>query len=243
VQELSAADGDAWEWTRRAQGDHAYDRLAIKTAWLHHGDDLATALSQALPPLRGSDTILVSEKVAALLTGRTVPMATIRPGRLARLLARCVRPRQGSRGLSVPEKMQYVLEHVGAPRLMLAAGLSAVTLALGRSGDFYRVAGPLSRDVDGGRPPYENVLFPPLPEMVARHLCAELEGLLGAGVAIVDINDFGGTVRATSDRALPPAELLAALADNPLGQRSNGTPFGLVRRVIGSTVADVSAPN
>ena len=55
-----------------------------------------------------------------------------------------------------------------------------------------------SRDVDGGRPPYEHVLFPPLDAKVAQKICADLERALDIGVSIVDLNDFGGSIRMVS---------------------------------------------
>jgi F420-0:gamma-glutamyl ligase len=215
-------------WTRQDVDDRAYLRLPVRTRWLAEGDDLVGALREYLPPLRADDTVVVSEKVAILLTGRAVPVTTS-PRRLARLLARCVRPPEGSYGLSVPAKMQYVLQSVGAGRLLAAAAVSAVTRPFGVHGVFYRLAGPVARDVDGALPPYEGVLFPPLDAAAAEEICDRLEDALGVGVGIVDLNDFGGRVRGTSPHALPAAELARVLADNPLRQRLTGTPFGVVR--------------
>lgn len=216
-------------WTRRDVDERAYLRLPIRTRWLVEGDDLVQVLRDYLPPALGNDTVVVSEKVAILLTGRAVPVTAARPSRLARVLARWVRPPQGSYGLSVPEKMQYVLQGVGARRLLAAAAASALTRPLGIHGAFYRVAGPVARDVDGALPPYEHLLFPPLDATVAEGICIHLEDALGVGVGIVDLNDFGGRVRGVSSRALPAAELARVLADNPLRQRLTGTPFGVVR--------------
>ncbi|WP_082155792.1 hypothetical protein [Jiangella alkaliphila] len=171
---------------------------------------------------------MISEKVAVLLTGRAVPIDSCRPGRLAHVLARAVRPRPGSRGLSVPEKMQFVLGEVGYPRLLVAALASAVTRPFGFAGVLYKVAGSVARDTDGGRPPYEDRVCPPLRRDDATELCAALDDLLGVGVAVVDLNDYGGSVRGVSRRALPASILLGALADNPLVQRSTSTPFGIV---------------
>jgi hypothetical protein len=229
-------------WTRREVDGRGYLRLAVRTRWLSPGDDLAAVLRAHLPPLRGGDTVIVSEKVAVLLTGRTVPTSQARPRPLARTLARCVRPRPGSRGLSVPEKMQFVVQSVGVPRLLAAAVASAMTRPFGAHGVFYRVAGPLARDIDGGRPPYEHLLFPPLSRADALDLCADLQAAVGAGVAIVDINDFGGTIRAVSSRSLRAPTLARALADNPLQQRSASTPIGVVRPVVdaGRATADVA---
>jgi hypothetical protein len=219
-------------WTRKEVDGRGYLRLAVRTRWLSPGDDLVAVLRAYLPPLRLGDTVIVSEKVVVLLTGRAVPTSQARPGPLARTLARCVRPRPGSRGLSVPEKMQFVVQSVGVPRLLVAAVASAMTRPLGARGLFYRVAGPLARDLDGGRPPYEHLLFPPLSPGDAVDLCAELQTAVGTGVAIVDLNDFGGTIRAVSSRSLRAPTLARALADNPLQQRSASTPIGVVRPVV-----------
>ena len=99
---------------------------------------------------RPGDTVSLSEKVAILLTGRTVDISTMRPGRLAQFLAAHVRPRTDSKGLAVPEKMEYVVRTVGLRRIIPAAIGSAVTRPFGMHGTFYRVAGPVARDVDGG---------------------------------------------------------------------------------------------
>lgn len=219
-------------------GGVRYLRIVVRTRWLTADDDLITMIRSAVGGVvMPGDTVVVSEKVAVLLTGRSVPFSTVQPGRLARLLASWVRPRPGSRGLSVPEKMQYVLERSGRMRLVLAAAASAVTRPLGVHGVFYRIAGRLARDIDGGRPPFEDLLFPPLTSSDAAALCTQLESGLDTGVAIVDINDFGGSIRATSPRSLPADKLRAVLADNPLGQRDQRTPIGVVCVADGSAAA------
>jgi hypothetical protein len=148
-------------------------------------------------------------------------------------MSRFVRPPAESYGLSVPEKMQFVVQSVGAWRVLAAAGLSAMTRPIGVHGVFYRVAGSLARDVDGALPPYEQLLFPPLPQRDADELCMQLQQELGVGVCIADLNDFGGRIRAASPLAPPIPVLAEVLADNPLGQRLTGTPFGVVRPLPG----------
>ncbi|WP_201276688.1 hypothetical protein [Marisediminicola senii] len=214
---------------------------AVPTRWLNADDSLVDSLLEHLPEVRPHDTVIVSEKVAVLLTARAVPAADYPPGLVARTLVRFMRPPAGSRGLSVPEKMEYVVRTVGVPRLLLAAFASAVTRPFGVRGMFYRVAGSVSRDLDGGRPPYEHLLFPPLRPGEARRLCNDLERVLGAGVAVVDINDLGGSVRATSPNALAGDTLAAVLQGNPLGQKLTGTPFGVVRSVTPPAPAVPSA--
>jgi hypothetical protein len=219
------------QWTQVRVAGVNYQRLPLRTRWLNETDDLVLSLKESLELARPGDTVGVSETVTILLTGRTVDISTVQPGWLARLLARYVHPRgEHARGLSVPEKMQYVIRTVGLRRIIAATIGSAVTRPLGMHGTFYRIAGPIARDVDGGpHTPYEHVLLPPLDSNVARGICADLERALDIGVSIVDLNDFGGSIRAVSPRSLSAETLAAVLSDNPLGQHRTSTPFVLVR--------------
>jgi F420-0:gamma-glutamyl ligase-like protein len=223
------ADNRVDLWTQVSVAGVKYLRLPLHSRWLDATDDLVLALKENLKLARPGDTIGVSEKVVILLTGRTVDIGTVQPGRLAQFLAAHVRPRTDSKGLAVPEKMQYVVRTVGLRRIIPAAIGSAVTRPFGVRGTFYRLAGSVARDVDGGRPPYEHVIFPPLDAKVAQKICAALERALDIGVSIVDLNDFGGSIRAVSPRSLSQETLSAVLSDNPLGQRLTSTPFVLVR--------------
>lgn len=217
-------------WTRLQAGGRVYDRVILHSTWLHENDDLLDTLRTMLAgTARPGDTVFVSEKVVLLLAGRTVPVDIVRPGRLAYFLVRHVRPRPGSRGLAVPEKMQYVLDQSGRLRVLAAAAVSAISRPLGWHGLFYRVAGSIARDLDGGRPPYEHLLFPPLGRSDGLALADDLESQLGIGVAIVDLNDYGGSIRAASASAPTPFDLQMLLRDNPLGQRASSTPAGLLR--------------
>ena len=219
-------------WTHVRVDGVEYGRHPVRTRWLTVADGLVPPLKehlQHLHLLRPGDTVAVSEKVVVLLTGRAVDITTVQPRPLARVLAGKVHPRTGSRGLSVPEKMEYVVRTVGSARVIAAAVGGAMTRPLGIHGTFYRLAGTVARDIDGGRPPYESVLFPPLDTAVARDVATDLEQALDVGVGIVDLNDFGGSIRAVSPRALPARTLAAVLADNPMGQRSTSTPMLVIR--------------
>ena len=225
------ADQQVAPWTQVSVAGVKYLRLPLHTRWLDETDDLVLALKEYLELARPGDTVGVSEKVVILLTGHTVDINTVQPGRLARTLARYVRPRgEHARGLSVPEKMQYVIRTVGLGRIILATVGAALTRPFGMRGNFYRIAGPIARDVDGGpHTPYEHLLLPPLDTEVARGICTDLERALDIGVSIVDLNDFGGSIRAVSPRSLSAETLSEVLSDNPLGQHLTSTPFVLVR--------------
>src|SRR4029453_7107078 len=213
----SKADNRLDLWTQVSAAGVKYLRLPLHTPWLDPTDDLVLALKESLKLARPGDTVGVSEKVAILLTGRTVDINTVKPGRLARLLASRVPPRTDSKGLAVPEKMEYVVRTVGLRRIIPAVIGSAVTRPLGMHGTFYRIAGSVARGVDGGRPPYEHVLFPPLDRKVAQKICADLERALDIGVSIVDLNDFGGSIRAVSPRSLSAETLAGRPRGNPRG--------------------------
>lgn len=217
-------------WSSVEVTGHVYQRALVRTPWLGPDDDLTVVVRSAIGDVvEPGDTVFVSEKVAVLLTGRAVPASNVRVGRLARLLSGRVRPVGNSRGLSIPEKVQYVLDHAGTLRVLAAAAAALVTRPFGLRGAFFVVAGSLSRDLDGMRPPYQELLLPPLTLKDAARLAGELARAVGTAVAIVDINDRGGSVRAVSPGALPAAALFTVLADNPLGQRDQATPVGLVR--------------
>lgn len=218
------------EWTSVVVRGRVFCRIVVRTRWLGPTDSLPEVIDQAVADrVRAGDTVVVSEKVALLLTGCAVSAAGMRPGWLARALARGVQPIGNSRGLSIPEKMQYVIDRRGWVRVGLAGCAAALTRPLGIRGVFYRLAGTLARDLDGLRPPYEDLLLPPLPTSTAAYIAQELQSAVGVGVAIVDINDRGGSVRAASSLALRPELLLDVLADNPLGQRDQSTPVGVIR--------------
>lgn len=207
-----------------------YERIVVCTEWVDAGDDLATLLVRHLGPvLRPGDMVAVSEKVVVVATGRAVPVADVHVGRLARAVAARVRPVGDSRGLSIPEKVQMLIDRRGRLAVLAAVAASAVTRPLGIRGAFYVVAGPLARGIDGLRPPYLDVLLPPLTAAEADDEAAALRRALGHPVAIVDINDRGGSVRAVTPGHLPARLLARVLADNPLGQRGQATPVVVVR--------------
>ena len=80
-------------WTQVSVAGVKYLRLPLRTRWLDETDDLVLALKENLELARPGDTVGVSEKVVILLTGRTVDINTVQPGRLARMLARSMSAR------------------------------------------------------------------------------------------------------------------------------------------------------
>ena len=195
--------------------------------------DAAAVVDRYVRPLPDDTRLVaVSERMVAITQGRSYPMTQIRPGRLARLLVRYVtRPGYGI-GLGTPQTMQLAIDEVGAPRILLAAAVSAVTKPFGVHGLFYRIAGRQASAIDGPTsytiPPYNEsaTLGPRDPDDAARRIAAAV----GAPVAVIDANDAGCVVLGASpgvDRRF----VARLFADNPLGQAREQTPVAVVREV------------
>jgi len=213
----------------------AWERVPIKTHLVMRDDDLdQVLLDYARPVIRPADIVFVTEKIVGITQGRALPLEDITPRRLAVRLSRYVTKTSHGIGLGIPETMEMALRECGTPRILLAASVAAITRSLGRRGDFYRIAGPKARAIDGPTkntiPPYDShvVLGPAKPHEVARHLREVLGGEVQ--VLIVDINDFGGNILGSTAPRATDALALRILADNPLGQDRQSTPIGIIRR-------------
>ena len=210
-----------------------YARHPVRTHLVTVDDDAAEVVARYVGPVGGDVRLVaVSERMVAITQGRSYPMDQIRPGFLARLLVRFVtRPGYGI-GLGTPQTMQLAIDEVGAPRILLAAGASAVTKPFGIHGVFYRLAGRQAAAIDGPTsytiPPYNQAatLGPTDPDGAALAIAAAV----AAPVAVIDANDAGCAVLGASpgvDRRL----VQRLFADNPLGQAREQTPICLVREV------------
>jgi F420-0:gamma-glutamyl ligase-like protein len=212
-----------------------YLRIPIKTRLVGPSDDVTEVVTTfAGAEVRDGDALFVTEKIVAITQGRAYPVDSIRPRKLAVRLAKYVTKTPYGIGLGMPETMEMALRECGVPRILFAAGVAAVTRLFGRRGDFYIVAGPKARGIDGPTggtiPPYNTqvVLAPHRPGVVARELREALGG--NVDVLIVDINDFGGNVLgSTMDRA-GNRLIERILKDNPLGQGHQSTPLGIIRK-------------
>ena len=214
----------------------SYARIPIRTRVVMPGDDLDVFLREyAIDPVQAGDILFVTEKIVAITQGRSYLVEDIHPRRLALFLSKYVTRTPYGIGLGMPETMEMALRECGTPRILFAAAVSAVTKALGRKGDFYRIAGDKARAIDGPTkgtiPPYNKavVLGPERPRDVAAHVKSMLS--VDAEVAVVDINDLGGNILGSTLDKAGERRLVAILADNPLGQGHESTPLGIVRKV------------
>ena len=211
-----------------------FARIPIKTSVVMPGDDLdAFVREYAQNVIQPGDTLFVTEKIVAITQGRSFPIDSITPRKLAFFLSKYVVKTPYGIGLGMPETMEMAIRECGTLRILFAAAVAAVTKAFGRKGDFYRIAGDKARAIDGPTsgtiPPYNKavVLGPDRPREVAQRLKTLLGGR--TEVAVVDINDIGGNILGSTLTKDGDKQLVAILRDNPLGQGHQSTPLGVVR--------------
>jgi len=211
----------------------AWSRLPIRTHTIMAKDDLTEVVTRyAGPHLQPGDVLFLSERMVAITQGRAIPIEDVRPTRLANFLVRFVHKSPYGIGIGSPWTMELAIREVGVPRMLLGAGVAALTKPFGVRGAFYRVVGPKVRSIDGPcdntLPPYNHyaTLGPADPRKVARALSKAIEH----EVVIIDANDLGVNVLGVSSRMIREDWAVAVFADNPLGQSDQRTPICIVRR-------------
>ena len=212
----------------------SYRRFAIQTHTLTIEDDLVEVVERYIKPhVEPGDIVFMSEKAVGCTQGRAVKLSDIHPRKLAVFLSNHVTKTPAGIGLGMPETMEMALQEVGTPRILLEAAVSVVGKLLGKKGWFYKVAGRRAASIDGPcsytLPPYNEYvsLAPDKPDKTAR----DVARALGCEAVIIDQNDLGGEVLGASSDNLNRERILRILKDNPLGQESQRTPFGIIRRV------------
>ena len=210
-----------------------YSRLCLKTHIITEKDDIIqVAKTYGQPYLQPGDILFITEKIVACTQGRAIPMKDIHPRPLAKFLCKFVLKTPYGIGLGIPETMEMALRECGTPKILFAAAISAVGKLLGIRGWFYKVAGYKARAIDGPCeftiPPYNQcvVLAPDRPDQVAK----EISDAIGYPVTITDINDLEGQILGTSDPSMDRDLLVRILKDNPIGQESQQTPMGIIRK-------------
>lgn len=212
-----------------------YIRLPIKTHLITDEDDIVDVAKQyGSPVLEDPDDVLfISEKCVACTQGRAIPLDDIHPRKLARFLSRFVTKTPAGIGLGMPETMECALVECGTPRILFAAGISAIGKVFKRRGWFYDVAGYKAKSIDGPTPntipPYNKcvVLGPIDPDGVAK----EITSAIGYTTLIVDINDLDGAILGAPNDSIDRDLYTRILKDNPLGQDCESTPMGVIRKV------------
>ncbi len=182
----------------------------------------------------------VSEKIIAIMQGRSWFVWEIKPSFAAKLLSKFVTRTPAGIGLGDPVTMQLAINEAGLGRITYAAALGALGKLRGKRGVFYELAGADVRAIDGPTeysvyPSNVSAKLPPKdPDRVAEHLVKVIREVVPErfaatfdGVVVMDANDIGRNVlglSASRDREHYEAQF----ADNPLGQGSQQTPMAVV---------------
>lgn len=231
-----SAEANTGKQLERTVDGVRYARIPIRTRLVGPTDDVVEVVrTYAADQVQPGDLLFVTEKIVAISQGRAFPISSVTPRPLAHKLAGYVTKTPNGIGLGMPETMEMALRECGVPRILFAAAVAAVTKKFGRKGDFYRVAGPKARGIDGPTagtiPPYNShvVLAPHKPSQVAARIRQVLQ--VPVDVFIVDINDLGGNVLGSTAGRSRNRIIESILGDNPLGQGHESTPMGVIRRI------------
>lgn len=184
--------------------------------------------------------LTISEKIIAIMQGRSYFVWDIHPTWWARTLSSYVSRTPAGIGLGDPVTMQLAIQEAGLPRVVAASVAGAVGKALGRRGVFYEVVGGNVRAIDGPTeysvyPANVSAKLPPAdPDRVAAHLNDVVRRAVPeawretfTGTVVMDANDLG---RNTLGKAAPASgeHYELQFADNPLGQGREQTPMAIV---------------
>lgn len=210
-----------------------YYCYAIRSKVVERDDKLMEVVDEyAAPLVEAEDILFISEKIVAITQNRAIPIKDIKPSKLATFLSKYVTKTKHGIGLGMPETMQCALDECGTPRILFASAVGAVGKVLGKKGWFYHIAGEQAASIDGPcdytLPPYNEyvVLGPRNPDTIAKEIQKHLNNQL---VLIVDLNDLGGKILGSSS-SIDHDAYLELFKQNPLGQSSEQTPFGILRK-------------
>jgi hypothetical protein len=205
------------------------DVMPVKTHLLTELDEPAEIVNRyVLPHAQKGDIVTIAESPVAIMQGRFIDPATIKPGFVAKRLCYFFMP---TSSLATACGMQSLVDLVGPMRVIFAfvAGTIAKVL-LRKPGVFYQLAGEQARlidDVTGTLPPYDQfiVLGPENPQQVVE----EIKEKTGLSAAIVDVNDLKAVKVLAATRDISPGILEEALRSNPAGNANEQTPVVLIR--------------
>lgn len=209
-----------------------YEIIPVKTKVIRYGDSYTDLIENALSLLQKRDYLFISEKVISILQGRMVDSKTIKPSFFAKILSKFVSNTPGS-NLTNPKAMELVIKETGLFKILWAAFLSVITKPFGKKGVFYIVAGETARGIDAPDPEtldeyVDYISMAPLnPDKVAK----EISQITNTEVVIIDANYRGVNTLGVSSEEIDKKFPEEVFKYNPLGQKKEQTPLGIVRRI------------
>ncbi|MCL5773111.1 MAG: coenzyme F420-0:L-glutamate ligase [Firmicutes bacterium] len=202
--------------------------IPVKTPLLVPGDNLSKIIKDlASPFLSPGSIVALAESAVAITQGRIKYVEDIEPGFLARRLNKFFNE---DSSLCSVYGMEMAIREAGAVRILIATITGILGKLIGRSGDFYRVAGKDVATIDdatGTIPPFDKfvVMGPKDPAGVVQKIKEDT----GFDAAIVDVNDLRRVdVLAITDKKYKKL-LEEALVDNPQGNACQQTPLLVIK--------------
>ena len=213
-----------------------YSRFAIQTHFVQVGESQTALVEKYVRPLyQEGDMLSFGAKVMCMCVKSVRTRDQVKPGFWANLLWRFAGINTTGVGAHEPYKMQMIIDICGLPRVLLAAGLSAVTKLFGMHGVFWRVCGHGVAGIDGFYTRSSFQLYHELALINPDHpneLCEQLAKETGIPVVLMDANDIEqNQLGKCKDFPLTDDEIQDAMRDNPSGQGDELTPLILIRPV------------
>jgi F420-0:gamma-glutamyl ligase-like protein len=210
-------------------------RYPIKTHFIEATDRLEGIIEKyVLPFARGSDIVVLGQKIVSILQGRIIYKKDIKVGFWAKFLSKFARKTPSGFSVGNPLKMQLAINLAGLPRILLAGFLGSFLKIFRIYGFFYRISGYQISQIDGF---YEEA-FPQYAEMGilgpknCDNLCQRLKSKYGFSLVVADVNDLGGNILGRSkDLEGKEKLILKILKDNPAGQSRELTPILILHKL------------
>lgn len=212
-----------------------YLRHAIKTRFIHENEDYIKIINQYAKDIyEPGDILSISEKIISLCQNRIIKREELPITFWAKFLSKFAsKENRGGYGVGMPINMQYAINKVGLPKILLASILGGIGKLFKISGIFYKIAGRevsgLDGFYDGSWNYYKNIgiEIPENPDAV----CNEIKQKTNISCMIVDANDFGQVILGKSnDIKVENETLIGMIKDNPANQFQERTPLVLIRK-------------
>ena len=211
-----------------------FDRGAIKTHFVEIGEDYCELVKKyVLPVYEEGDILSVAEKIISLCQKNIIYKKDMHLSGLAKFLSKFASHSTAGIGVDNPWKMQFAIDHCGAPKIIWASIAAGVCKLFGKKGVFYDIAGPEVAGLDGFYTASFQVygdfcmMLPKDPNGV----CKRIKEETGVTCMLVDANDFERDILGKSpDLDLTDEQCAELIQDNPTGNSTQLTPFIIIRK-------------
>lgn len=215
------------------QSKDKYKRFLVNTGLITEKNTIEEIIkTKAQYFLKKEDILIIAESPLSITQGRAIHVDNIKVGFLASFLWRFVSKVPYGIGLRSPTSMQCAIEEAGGCRILTAAIIGGFCKIFRVKGVFYRIAGKQAATIDAAfttpvEPFNKCVIKGPLnPDKVS----CELSEKFNIEVAVMDINDIGGSWVLGASENINREKISEIMKDNPMGQGAEMTPLCILRK-------------